>query len=259
MPTTGGRGLPLWIDELRAGEPASAAIALENARAVAACGTAGVIDIGNLGVGAAAMAEAGLGGLALHEFFGFDRPDIANGTPSATPHAPYSTHPDTISCIAARGERWSIHLDEDDAERSFLWDGSGPWLDRLRAWGRDVSWYHPPRLTPVRWLDALGVLSPRSLLVHCTLTEPDDLALVAARGASICICPRSNLHITGRLPDVPAMFAAGVRVLVGTDSLSSSPNLDVHGEVRLLRQAFPIVPSARWDRCLHDDAWEFLA
>jgi cytosine/adenosine deaminase-related metal-dependent hydrolase len=110
----------------------------------------------------------------------------------------------------------------------------------------------------VRWLDSLGVLSPRALLVHCTLTGPEDLALVAERGASICVCPRSNLHITGRLPDVPAMFGAGVRVLVGTDSLASSPDLDVRNEVAVLRAAFPAVPPARWDRCLTEDAWAWL-
>jgi len=256
--TAAGLGLPTWIETFRAGEPPSLAVAQHNAAAVAATGTTAVVDISNLDVGLPAMAEAGLGGLALHEFFGIDRPTLGLGVPRATPHAPYSTHPDTIREIASRGARWAIHCDEDPAEREFLKEGTGLWREALLRWKRDLSWYHPSGLTPVRWLDSLGVLSPRALLVHCTLSGPEDLAVVAERGAAICVCPRSNLHITGRLPDVPAMFAAGVRVLIGTDSLSSTPDLDVRNELPLLRAAFPQVAESRWERCLTEDAWAWL-
>lgn len=257
--TPRGIGLPAWINAWRAGGPSSAEVALANARTLAATGTSAVIDISNLNVGRAAMDAAGLGGLALHEVYGFNSPNLADDLPNGTPHAPYSTHPQTIQTVARSGRCWSIHLDEDQAERDFLRDGSGPWPDHLRAFGRDLSAWTPPGLTPVRWLDALGVLGPNALLVHCTLTEPGDLELIAERDATICVCPRSNLHITGRLPNVPAMFERGVRVLVGTDSRSSCLDLDVRNDVALLREAFPQVPADRWDRCLIDDAWAYLA
>jgi hypothetical protein len=54
------------------------------------------------------------------------------------------------------------------------------------------------------------------------------------------------------------MLDRGIRVLIGTDSLVSAPDLDVRNEVRVLREAFPTVPAERWERCLHDDAWAFL-
>lgn len=257
--TARGLGLPAWVAALRSGPPPSGETALTNALAVAATGTTAVVDIGNLGGGGKAMKAAGLAGLALHEVFGIDRPHGLDGVEDGTPHAPYSTHPGIVRAAGFSGRRWSIHLDEDPNERDFLRDGSGLWPDILRRFGRDLSGWSPPGLTPVRWLDSLGVLGPKALLVHCTLTQPDDLALVAERGASICICPRSNLHITGRLPDVPAMFAHGVRVLVGTDSLASCPDLDVRNEVEVLRDAFPGVSEARWQRCLRESAWEFLA
>lgn len=257
-PTVAGQGFLPWLRSWRAGPAASAETARENARAVAASGTAAVIDIGNLDVGRAAMAEAGLGGLALHEVYGFDQPHVAQGVAHATPHAPTSTHADTIRDIAGRGELWSIHCDEDLAERELLLRGTGPWIDALRAAGRDLSRWRPPGLTPVRWLDSLGVLGPRALLVHCTYTEPADLELLAERGATVCVCPRSNLHITGKLPDVSAMCRIGVRVLVGTDSLASAPDLDVRREVEVLRAAFPELPADRWERALFDDAWAYL-
>ncbi len=258
LPSVGGQGLVPWLMSWRKDAPARRDVAMANARYVAAMGTAAVIDIGNLGVGGEAMHAAGLDGLAFTEVFGFDQPHLADGVEHATPHAPYSTHADTIRCVAARGEPWSIHCDEDVAERAFLADGSGPWPDVLRASKRDLSHWRTPGLTPVRWLDSLGVLGPNTLLVHCTLTTCADLELIADRGCTICICPRSNLHITGRLPDVLGMFDAGVRVLIGTDSLISSPDLDVRNELPVLLEAFPGVPRSRWERCLHDDAWDFL-
>src|SRR5262249_10858079 len=48
---------------------------------------------------------------------------------------------------------------------------------------------------------------------------------------------RSNRHITGRLPPFREVRAAGLRVALGTDSLASSPSLDVLGEAQALARA----------------------
>jgi cytosine/adenosine deaminase-related metal-dependent hydrolase len=256
--TEAGQGFLPWMSSWRGRVAPGADHARANAAAVAAMGTAAVIDVGNLDVGAGALAGAGLGGVAFREVFGFDVPRAAAPFANATPHALYSTHADTVLEVARRGRPWTLHVDEDEAERAFLLRGEGPWPGVLRASGRDFSGWRPPGLTPVRYLDALGVLGPDALLVHCTLTEPADLDLIALRGASVCVCPRSNLHITGRLPDVPAMLDRGIRVLVGTDSLASSPDLDVRNEIAMLQQHFPRIPASRWVRCVTDDAWAFL-
>jgi aminodeoxyfutalosine deaminase len=260
--TRAGAGFLPWLKSWREApgpRPVpSAEAALANARAVASFGTAAAIEVGNLDVGAAAMREAGLDGFAYREVFGFDVPAAAAPYENATPHAVYSTHADTIRDVAGRARPWCMHVDEDPAERAFLLSGGGPWREVLAASGRDLSGWRPPGVSPVQMLDALGVLGPDALLVHCTFTEGADLDLLAARGVSVCVCPRSNLHITGRLPDVPGLLHRGVRVLIGTDSLLSTPDLDVRNEVATLRAAFPAVRADRWDRCLFDDAWAYL-
>jgi cytosine/adenosine deaminase-related metal-dependent hydrolase len=40
--------------------------------------------------------------------------------------------------------------------------------------------------------------------------------------------------------------ARGIPVLVGTDSLASTADLDLLGEVAVLRRAFPTIPAAYW-------------
>ncbi|HEY7724309.1 MAG TPA: amidohydrolase, partial [Anaeromyxobacteraceae bacterium] len=72
-----------------------------------------------------------------------------------------------------------------------------------------------------------------------------DRAALRRSGATAVLCPRSNLHIGGRLPDLPALLEAGVPLAVGTDSLASSPSLSPLAELAALARAFPRVPAAR--------------
>jgi cytosine/adenosine deaminase-related metal-dependent hydrolase len=116
----------------------------------------------------------------------------------------------------------------------------------MRALGRDLGAFPPPGVSPVAHLDALGVLSPQALLVHLTLTRGEDLDRVARTGARAVLCPRSNLHITGRLPDAEGILARGIPLALGTDSLASCPDLDVLAEAACARERFPEVPPARW-------------
>jgi cytosine/adenosine deaminase-related metal-dependent hydrolase len=62
----------------------------------------------------------------------------------------------------------------------------------------------------------------------------------------VVLCARSNLHITGELPDVAALRADGVELALGTDSLASAPDLSLWGELAALAGHFPAVPAAAW-------------
>lgn len=47
---------------------------------------------------------------------------------------------------------------------------------------------------------------------------------------------------------MPALIDAGVGLCLGTDSLASSPDLDLLAEARTLAEAFPSVPAIAWLR-----------
>jgi cytosine/adenosine deaminase-related metal-dependent hydrolase len=72
-----------------------------------------------------------------------------------------------------------------------------------------------------------------------------DLGRLAARGVTVVTCPRSNGHTGAGAPPIGAFYEAGVRVAVGTDSLASSPDLNVFAELATMRALAPDVPAAR--------------
>lgn len=261
-PVPGGDGLAAWVRALR-GRGAPAGDGRARAREARGFGTAAVFDVSNGGHTAPALREAGLGGVVQHELLGFGRgqlpdrlalaaaPDRREGrvTVRPGPHATYSTHPELLVAAARAGAvPASVHLGEDPDERRFLARGDGPFADLLDAFGVDWRHFRAPGLSPVRWLQALGVLGPALLLVHGVDLDGDDRALLAAHRVPLVTCPRSNLHVGGRLPDLPALLAAGVPLALGTDSRASVDDLDLVAEIRLLESRFPGVDPATWWR-----------
>ncbi len=89
--------------------------------------------------------------------------------------------------------------------------------------------------SPVEALDRLGWLGAGTHLtqgVHC---DSEDLALLARRGVSVALSPRSNrLLRVGRAP-VADYLRAGVPLALATGSLAATPSLDLLAEARAAR------------------------
>ncbi len=85
----------------------------------------------------------------------------------------------------------------------------------------------------VRWLDSIGLLSPRLTLAHCTWARPDELELLAERGVAIAVNTSSNLHLRSGIAPVAAMRAAGCRIAMGLDGLAFDEDDDGLREMRL--------------------------
>ncbi len=231
------------------------------ARAMVQAGTVAVGDVTNERWTPEVLDAAGLRGVAFLEVLGFGRDGLIERIEGAraearrvggvvarpAPHAVYSTPGALIraACGLRGGAPSCIHVAEDVAEEQFL-SGDGPYPAFMDAAGIDWRWAELPRASPVAWLDALGVLGPDLLAVHGVHLSAADRALLAARGSALCLCPRSNLHIGGRLPDVPALLDAGVALCLGTDSLASCDSLDVLADVAVLRASFPSVDPTTW-------------
>lgn len=153
-------------------------------------------------------------------------------------HAPYSVSPGLFDGLRRRGGPTALHLAESPAETRFLASGDGPWRDFLEQRGLDVP-FEPRGVSPVRYVESLGVLAPPLVAAHCVQADAADRKILARTGVSAVICLTSNHNLGVGVPPVLEMLEAGVRLCLGTDSLASGDSLDVMGEVVALHRQFP--------------------
>jgi cytosine/adenosine deaminase-related metal-dependent hydrolase len=267
---SGGHGFVPWVERmmgLRAAErPEEDAAAIERAaEEMAQFGTALIGEVTNTLAAVGALARHGIGGALFHEVFGFDRERalakleamneeraafVADGsaegfTAAPAPHTLYTTHPDAVRAALAgarnAGARTTVHLAEHAAERIFLAQGSGPFADFATRMRFPVDRFPVPGKGPIEVSDDLGLLAPDVLLVHLTDARSNELDRIAASGAPVVLCPRSNLHIEVKLPPLLEALRAGIVPALGTDSLASNASLDVLAEARALADRFPSV------------------
>jgi aminodeoxyfutalosine deaminase len=279
----GGAGFVPWVEHMLAVRaelaPEHASEAIDRAvDDLLAFGTVAVGEVTNTLAAVGALARRGLVGCVFHEVFGVDREPLERRvaglaqvlkeqlgswpttelTYAPTAHTLYTTHPEVARRLfaeaAERGVRASVHLAEHPAERRFLERGDGPiadWYEGRLKIPRDRV--RVPGKAPIAFADELGALSPHVVCVHLTDARPEELALVARRGAPVVFCPRSNLFIETKLPPLLAARAAGIVAALGTDSLASNASLDVLAEARALGDRFVTVPArdlvrmATWD------------
>ncbi len=229
-----------------------AADAAEGARLALEAGTTAVADIVTDAAASAALHDAGLHGITYWEVIDWTNAEwVSTGraqveaaldalpSPPGTglsPHAPYSLEivplleiPDIVR---DRGSRIHVHLGESDIERehAHAHQSTEPWhglglgsLLELRQAGFGTS--------ATEYVDQLGVLGPDCHIAHGVYMTERDRAILRARGTSVALCPRSNAVIGLDEPPVAAYLEEGSPISVGTDSLASSPSLDLLADV----------------------------
>ncbi len=82
-------------------------------------------------------------------------------------------------------------------------------------------------LTPVGYLEKLGLLNNKTVLAHCVWVNDEDISILAKRKASVVHCPLSNLKLGSGIAPVAKMLEKGVNVCLGTDGPASSNRLDI--------------------------------
>jgi cytosine/adenosine deaminase-related metal-dependent hydrolase len=137
----------------------------------------------------------------------------------------------------------SVHLGESRSEVDFLRDGSGPWPGILKWVGSTRDDWSPPGLDPVQYLEALGMLDARTLVVHGVQFDEAALSRLAVIGCTLVTCPRSNEWVGVGAPPIARFYASGVPVAIGTDSLASVDDLNLFSELKTMRWLAPEVPA----------------
>ena len=168
-----------------------------------------------------------------------------------TPHSCYTMSPELLTAASAEGLKsgfLSYHSQESHEEEEMIMHGAGAlWNNRRRAGmstppvtGKPSLMYFIDRLEKAH----AAPFAEHILLVHnvCLTQEAVDAALAVMKNAYWAICPLSNIFIHDALPPVELMRKNGLKITVGTDSLSSNDTLDMVKELHCLQTAFPEVP-----------------
>jgi len=188
--------------------------------------------------------------VSFFEFLGFNKEtaikrwpiweEYLKKHPEALPaaHAPYSVHPAFLQKIKQiadeRKQIFSIHIAESEAEVEFLLSGRGPLYDLLTEKGFWAEDFTPPQRRPIAYLASLGLLSPRTLCVHCVEVNEEDVSTLQKCGAKICLCPRSNAYLGLKDAPWPLFKKSGLLLCLGTDSLASNTDLNLFNEMVFL-------------------------
>lgn len=165
---------------------------------------------------------------------------------SVTPHSCYTMSPKLLEITAKRGlESGSIsyHSQESQEEEDMIAKGSGALADNYRERGLSTP--------PVTGATALEYFIDRIAekekvkgrinLVHNVVISQKsiDRALEALESPFFTICPLSNIFIHRQLPPIDLMRKNGLKICLGTDSLSSNLILDMVREMECLQENFP--------------------
>ena len=137
---------------------------------------------------------------------------------AVAPHSIYTCSEETLKQSFALARRWSapvlIHVSETKRE-----------LEESRS---------KHGLSPVGYLDKLGLLGPDVLAAHCIWVDAADMEVLARRQVGCVHNPSSNMMLASGVAPVVEMRAAGVRLGLGTDGPAGSNNdLDMMEEMDL--------------------------
>jgi len=134
------------------------------------------------------------------------------------PHSIYTCSKKTLQDSAALARKYHAPILIHVAEMKKEWD------DSEKANG----------MSPVAYLEKVGVLGPDVVAAHCIFVDEADRKLLAERGVGCVHNPSSNMMIASGVSPVPEMRSQGVAVGLGTDGPAGSNNdLDLMEEIDL--------------------------
>jgi cytosine/adenosine deaminase-related metal-dependent hydrolase len=107
----------------------------------------------------------------------------------------------------------TMHLAEVEADKIFLNEKYG--------------------LSPVYFAESVGLLGPKTVLVHMVWLTQQDIDLLAATRTNVSHNPASNSKLASGVCKVPQMLASGVNVALGCDGGPSNNDYDLIREMKL--------------------------
>lgn len=137
--------------------------------------------------------------------------------PMIAPHATNTVPKEVLQQIDEISKKyqmpWMMHVSEMDYEMKLFEDE-----------------YH---MTPVEYLESIGVLSDRLIMAHGIHLTDHDIELMHQYGVTLAHCPGSNTKAGKGVAPIQKLVDANVAVGLGTDGPSSGNTLDLFVQMRL--------------------------
>ncbi len=168
-----------------------------------------------------------------------------------TPHSCYTMSPELLRAASVAGIKsgyLSYHSQESRQEEDLIRYGTGELAENYKGRGLPT----PPvtgTSALVYFIDNLkkvmrAPIRGHVLLVHNVAIDEEsiDYALEWLKSPYFAICPLSNIFIHNQLPPLELMRRKGLKITVGTDSLSSNDLLSMVAEMKCIQDHFPEIP-----------------
>ncbi len=132
------------------------------------------------------------------------------------PHAPYTVNDEALKKVAMLAAELdiAIHIHTHETQQEVE--------DSLKLHGQ----------RPISRLNELGILGPRTQLVHMTALNMEDIALVQASGAHVIHCPQSNMKLASGFCPTQQLIEQDINIAIGTDSAASNNSLNMFAEMQ---------------------------
>ena len=136
-------------------------------------------------------------------------------TPGFGPHAPHTVNTEDLEKIKILSEKYnlpvSMHVAETEKEFNEFKDDYG--------------------MTPIEYLDSIGILNERFIAAHAIFVTDSDIALMKARDIGVAHNMVANIKSAKGVSPALKMHDQGLRIGLGTDGPMSGNTLDIIGQM----------------------------
>ncbi|MEY8355826.1 amidohydrolase [Lachnospiraceae bacterium 54-53] len=147
--------------------------------------------------------------------------------------AKYESHPRISACVAPHG---TSTCSKDVLLAAYRLDASRkvPFTLHTAEMDYEMDYFREEyKMTPVQYLDSIGVLGKETLAVHCIHLSGEDLELLKQRGAGVAHCIGSNTKAAKGVAPVSSMLDLEIPAGLGTDGPASGNTLDIITQMKL--------------------------
>tara|TARA_Y100000389_G_scaffold8143_1_gene7748 strand:+ start:2167 stop:3558 length:1392 start_codon:yes stop_codon:yes gene_type:complete len=150
-------------------------------------------------------------------------------TPGFGPHAPHTVNIEDLEKIKILSEKYnlpvSMHVAETEKELNKFKDDYG--------------------MTPIEYLDSIGILNERFIAAHAIFVTDNDIALMKARDIGVAHNMVANIKSAKGVSPALKMYDQGLRVGLGTDGPMSGNTLDIIGQMGYVAKLHKLVNKDR--------------